>query len=195
MTEPAIQEERRVSLQRRDGDGLMLNQRKLLSELALEPDLRRACTQAGVKLATAKAWLQRDEAFGHAFDQLLGPSLDLAKALMESAATRASGVYEEALTATKIGTVEAKCPDCDRVFETEAQIPDWHVRLRAADIVMKVGNILIDRKQIEQTNVVMTVEERFALELYRRGASVPPNIISRLDKKGLLNAVNPDPGE
>ncbi|OFW65589.1 MAG: hypothetical protein A2Y74_07015 [Actinobacteria bacterium RBG_13_63_9] len=157
----------------------MLNQRRLLSALAADPDFRTACRAAEVKVNTAKKWLVEDEAFQSQYDRLLGPTLKLAKELMESSALKASAVYDEALTATKYGTVEVECPKCHHTFEETSALPDWGTRLRAGEIIHKVAALLIDRRQIQTTRITLTVEEMLAIAAMQAGNQVSPLILSR----------------
>ena len=167
---------------------MTITQRQLLQEVTLKPDLDEACEKVGIKLATVKKWLQRDEAFGDAYDEIFKDSLAIAKGLMEGAAARATGVYEEALTATKIGEVDVQCTHCGEDFQTVASMPDWTARLKAAEIILKTSNILVDRRQIEQTTVHLTMEERLAIAAWKSGRPIPPNVQSKLEQRGLLTS-------
>ena len=147
----------------RDADGLMLNQRRLLQELAQVADWRKACENAEINPGTARRWLTSDAEFMQAYNALLGPSLDIARDLMESTALKAAGMYDEALEAVKILDQEVVCPECHHEFTTEIASPDWNARLRAGDTVLRVGHILKDVKQIEGSITHLSMEESLAL--------------------------------
>lgn len=169
-----------LQLMRRDEDGLMLNQRRLLQALATDPDFRTACREADVKVATAKRWLAKDEAFQRQYDEVLGPTLKLAKEVMESAAFKASVVFEEAVTATKGGLdQEVTCPECEHTFEVRTVVPDWNTRIRAGELIHKVVGLLIDRRQIQTTRVTLTVEELLAVASVQAGNPISPLILQR----------------
>lgn len=171
---------------RRDLDGLSLPQRRLLQELALTPDPQLACDKAEVRFAIFKGWLQRDKEFGDAYDELLGRTLEIAKELVESSAIRASGVYEEALTALKFSTTDVTCPGCNEKFQIESSRPDWGTRMKAANAISKIAGLIVDRHQIEKTTIHVTVEEQLHILALKAHQRIPPSVYARLAERGLL---------
>lgn len=152
----------------------------------MTPDPQMACDAVEVKFSTFRSWLQRDKPFGDAFDALLGHTLEIAKELVDSSAIRASGVYEEALTALKFSTIDATCPSCHEHFKIESSRPDWATRMKAANAITKIAGLVIDRHQIEQLVVVATVEEQLHLIALKAGQKIPPSVHAGLAERGLL---------
>jgi hypothetical protein len=181
------------SLERRDPSGLTLPQRRLLQELALTPAIEVACEQAEVRFSTLKNWLQRDQEFQVAYDDLLKGAVEIAKELIESSAVRASAVYEDALTAMSTATVNAQCPGCGAHFEVEASRPDWNTRLRAANAVSKIAGLVIDQHRIEKISFTPNLEEMLAIARARRGQSIPPAMKTKLLEKGVRLEDDSDP--
>ncbi len=185
-------------LQRRDKDGLTLQMRNTLQALALESDWRIACASVDVLPATLQSWLQNDEAFGNRYDQLLGPSLEIAKDMMEQRALKAAGMYDEALDAVRTIARDVSCPKCGHTFMAFQTTPDWSARLKAGDTIMKTAGILIDRRKIEQTNVNLSFEQsmalaqvQYAVTLAKRTGGVPqitvsPSMLEQLKRKGAI---------
>lgn len=178
-----------TAIRRRDLDGLSLPQRRLLQEFALTPDPKVACDQAEVKFSTFRSWLQKDKDFGDAYDELLGRAIELAKDLVEASSVRASGVFEEALTAVKISALHVNCPSCNERFEVEASRPDWTTRLKAANAIAKISGLIVDQYHIEKIVFQPTLEEMVAIAKARRGDLIPPIMRTHL----LASGVNLDP--
>lgn len=180
-------------LQRRDKDGLTLQQRNTLQALAQEEDWRKACASVGVLPATLQKWLQTDEKFGARYDQLLGPALDIAQSIIETSALKAAGMYEEAMDAVRTVTRDVTCPECSHRFTAFQTVPDWSNRLRAGDTILKVSNILIERKRIDQTITTLNFEETMALAqiryAQRKGQDnvVSPGMMDVLRRKGVVD--------
>ena len=185
-------------LQRRDKDGVTLQQRNVLQALAQEQDWRAACTSVEVLPKTLQGWLQNDEAFGARYDNLLGPSLEIAKDMMEQRALKAAGMYDEALDAVRTIARDVACPKCDHKFTAFQTAPDWSARLKAGDTIMKTAGILIDRRKIEQTNVNLSFEQsmalaqiQYALPTAKRTGRPPditvsPSMVEQLKRKGAI---------
>ncbi len=188
-------------LQVKDNEGLTLQQRNLLQELALHPgDWKKACANAEVPPKLCQAWLSTNESFLANYNSLVGSSLDIVQDRMEDLAHRAGDMYEEAMEAVRYWSKDVTCPKCKNEFSVPSGGPDWNARLRSGDTIMKVSRILIDRKQIQQTNVNLSVEQSMALYSYRwsmangESIKVKPSVIDELRRKGVIND-NPTSGE
>lgn len=188
-------------LQAKDDEGLTLQQRNLLQELALHPgDWRLACTNAEVAPKLCQSWLSTNESFLSAYNNLVGSSLDIVQDRMEDLAHRAGDMYEEAMEAVRYWSKDVSCPKCKHEFSVSIGGPDWNARLRSGDTIMKVSRVLIDRKQIEQTSVKLEVEDFMALKSYEWSVAkklpirVKPSVLDKLRREGLIND-NPTSGE
>jgi hypothetical protein len=178
------------ALQTRDKDGLTLAQRRLLGELALTTNWRQACTNAGVPPNTLRSLLSTNKAFQAAYNNLLGPAVEVARDMLESSVIKVAGMYDEAVEAVKMVELEIVCPECKHEFPVANPHPDWATRLRAGDTVLRVAKLLKDVKEISGTITHLTLEESLALARWKHDGQISPSMIERLRQKGLLNETN-----
>lgn len=181
-------------LQVKDDEGLTLQQRNLLQELALHPgDWRRACANAEVAPKRCQSWLANNAAFLSEYNSLVGSSLDIVQDRMEDLAHRAGDMYEEAIEAVRYWSKDVSCPKCKHEFSVPIGGPDWNARLRSGDTIMKVSRILLDRKEIQQTNINLSVEQSMALMSYQwsiangKQPTVKPSVLDELRRMGEIN--------
>src|SRR3990167_3353883 len=97
-------------LRHRASDGLLVEQRRFFQSLADCGDPRRACEESQITWTRLKTWLARDRAFGEAWDRALGPSVDTVRELLETSATKAAAVLDEALDSDATVEHDAVCP-------------------------------------------------------------------------------------
>ena len=181
-------------LQAKDDEGLTLEQRNLLQELGMHPgDWKQACVNSQIPQKRCQRWLANNEAFLSAYNNLVGSSLDIVQDRMEDLAHRAGDMYEEAMEAVRYWSKDVTCPKCTHEFSVPVGGPDWNARLRSGDTIMKVSRVLIDRKQIEQTNVNLSVEQSMALMSYRyskesgKPVTVKPSVLDELRRMGEIH--------
>lgn len=181
-------------LQVKDDEGLTLQQRALLEELGMHPgDWRQACKNAEVLPSLLQGWLARNPAFLAAYNGLIEAPLDIVKEQMEDTAHKAAAMYDEAVGAVKMVELDVACPKCQHEFSVVNPLPDWNTRLRSGDMAMQISGLKIDRKQIEQMNVNLTVEQSMALMSWRyskqngKPVTVKPSVLDELRRKGVLN--------
>ena len=175
-------------LRHRDSDGLLVEQRRFFQSLADCGDPRRACEESQITWTRLKTWLARDRAFGEAWDRALGPSVDTVRELLETSATKAAAVLDEALDSDATIEHDAVCPACAFLFTVRVQIPNWQVRLRAGEMILKGARVLREVKDInvEGTVTHMTLEQRLALAAWKAGQHVTPQALTELRNLGLL---------
>jgi len=171
-------------LQVKDELGLTLEQRKLLSELALS-DWRSACETLNINPRTARSWLLGPE-FRAAYDGLVSTGVETARKVMENKAFRATEMYDEALDAMRTIEQEVICPHCDTPFTAEISVPDWNPRLRAGEVILKVARIYKDVREQETIITHLGLEERLALAKYKyalehgQDPNIPPALMERI---------------
>ncbi len=177
-------------LQFRDDDGLTLQQRRLLQELAMVPNWREACANAEVSPPVCQKWLKDFPEFREAYNNLIGPALELVQDKVETMAHEATDIYEDAMQAVRYFPKDVSCPKCNHEFSTPVGGPDWNARLRAGDRILQISRILIDRKQIQQTTVALTLEQAMALMQYKwalrngKPFQAKPSLIDELKRMG-----------
>lgn len=175
-------------LQHRGPDGLMLIQRQWLQELLVQGSWRKACTTLEIKERRVRGWLTDDESFSKAYDDLF--SLEEAKLTrreLELMSGRAAGMYDEALEAERGLRQEVICPKCHEKFTINYTRPDWRIRLRAGDTILRSAKILQDTREIKGTlvNINLTGDEAMALLAIRAGRPVPDSVRAHLRAKGI----------
>jgi len=175
-------------LQRRGPDGLMLIQRQFFQELLVQGSWRKACAALNIKERRVRGWLEADEAFGKAYDDLFGlEDAKLTRRELELMSGRAAGMYDEALEAERGLRQEVICPKCKEKFAINYTRPDWRIRLRAGDTILRASKILQDTKEIKGTmfNINLTGDEAIALLAIRAGRPVPEAARAQLRAKGI----------
>jgi hypothetical protein len=173
----------------RDGQGLMLEQRRFLQELVIQGSFRKACKALDFKEHRIRRWLREDSAFKDAYDDLFGPEdLEVSKKEMHLLAAKAAGLYEDALEAIRLLKVNVQCPHCKEKFDLDTSRPDWRIRMRAAETILKVAKLLQETKEIKGTmlNVQLTGDEILALTAYKAGMYVPEAVLARLRERGII---------
>ena len=187
-------------IQFKDDDGLTLQQRGLLQELVLHPgDWRTACDNAEVKPSLCQSWLAKNDDFRDAYNLLIGPTIDIVTEQMKGLAHKAADMFDESVEAVRMVKLDVSCPECKHEFSVGDPRPDWSVRQRAGDMIMRTSGVYVDRKQIQQTNITLNVEQSMALMSYRWSTenglpiTISPSLISELRKLGEIN--DPAPTE
>ena len=174
-------------IRRRDGDGLMLDQRRFISALVESGDVREVCRQESISWNRFKGWVQKDLHFQEALDRAIGPSVETVRAMMEHSAIKAAGVYDDALEAVHYITESVKCPcGCEHTFDVQILWKDWGTRLKAGEVVLKAAKVLKDVREVHGTVTHLSLEENIALQRMRRGLSIPPHIEAKFRERNLL---------
>ncbi len=175
-------------LRRRDADGLMLHQKRILQAIGGGVEPHAACRQEDVTWGTFRDWIEKDEAFRQAFDGLVGSSVGTAKEMIESMAVKATTVLVDALEAEKKISIEVTCPcGCEHGFTAYADVADMSIRMKAMETVLKSTKIL---KDVRETDVNVThrldVEGVIALARWRNKLPVPPHLVEQFRQQGLI---------
>ena len=173
----------------RDGQGLMLEQRRFLQELVIQGSFRKACKALDFKEHRIRRWLREDPAFKDAYDNLFGPEdLEVSKKEMHLLAARAAGIYEEAMEAVRLIKISVTCPRCNEKFDYDTSRPDWRIRMRATQDILKVAKLLQETREIKGTmvNVSLTGDEILALTAFKAGLYVPEAVLARLRERGII---------
>ena len=190
-------------VRKRDGDGLMIDQRRLLQAIPHYGDPKEACEAEGISWTRFSSWLSKDEAFQQAFNDCFGSPVETVKALFESSALKAWTVYDDALDATHTVKQHVTCPNeqdvtcpcgcaetftvlCNHTFPVEFETSNEAIRLRAGETVLKTAKVLVERKEVTQTNIRLSLEEMVALTRLKSGRSIPPHLETKFRQMGLI---------
>jgi len=189
---------RRNVLVRRGDDGLMLDQRRFLAELAVEPDWKLVCERLKIPTKTFKGWCGKDEAFRAALDELHRGGIEAGKQVLDSLLLRAAEVHGEALDASQTKHVNTTCPECGTKFDVTAEYPNFQVALRAAENILKRAGELVDLHKHEGSigHVLLSIEQQIALLAYRRDPTrISASMAQELRALGVLPEGRQDPKE
>lgn len=172
----------------RDANGLMLDQKLVLQEMEQHSDWKKACDAVGVTHDRFRKWLRIDASFKTAFNLQFEKQADMVRQQIELSAQKAGEIYDSALSATRDLDIELECPNCKHKMKVTAEVPDWSTRLKAGEVVLKVGKILKDVKEVSGK---ITVEQldlplRLALAAYNQGRVIPPGYFNQLVTEGFI---------
>lgn len=174
-------------IRKRDADGLMLDQRRVLQALASGMEPRSACIREEVSWGRFRGWLDKDQHFREAFDNLCSSSVGTAREMLESLAVKAVGAVSDAMESEQWVKVEYVCSDCGHEGETRVNMASHNTRLKGADMVLKADRLL---KDVRETDVNIThqlsAEDRLFLIRAKRGFAVPEHKMEQFRSQGLL---------
>lgn len=182
---------RQSSIRLKDGAGLTLNQKRLLSCLVFHGDLGRAAEDAGVAPSTARYWLGCNRAFKAAVNELFTkPLVAQTGAKLASILPNVGNVLDEGIHANQPVHHSVTCPECAHQFTVVVQAPEWPTRLRATEVLLRVHGLgQTSRLEVEgeiKHKLSLSLEDRLALAKYRRGQALPPGLEESLRDRGLL---------
>jgi len=184
-----------VNLRRKDKYGLRLNQKRALIALCQGGSWEQAAKEACVEVQTLKDWAILDPAFKTEYDNLLAGLLTDVKHRMSTMLPKVGDVMAEALDAGQALKVGVVCPDCGAHYDAIIDSPNWAVRLRVAENLLKQHGQLASKIEVEgdikHTHVIeLSTDDRIALQLIRRGKreSVPPDVYESLLSRGVIDA-------
>ncbi len=176
---------------KRDADGLMLEQRKVLQAIAGGVEPHAACRQEDVTWSRFRRWIEKDPAFLEKYNSLFGSTPEVAKSMLDMMAVKAVNVVDESLSATRLQAVEATCEECNHVTTVYVDVADWQKQKWAAEYVGKASEVLKDVRKTD-VNVVHSIdsaqlERAIALQRAKRGmGGVAPHLLEEFRKQGLL---------
>src|SRR3990167_321392 len=173
---------------KRMANGLTIDQNLVLQELSASHNWKEACNKAGVEHSRFRSWIKRDQQFLRAFEELHGGAIEAVKAQLTSSAQRATETFDDALDATKDVTIETKCPACGSDIKIVAEVPDYGVRLKAGEVILKVNRILKDVKEVEGrvTIAALPLHLQLALAAYDAQQPIPPGAEKELRELGFI---------
>ena len=178
---------RGTTLVRRGPDGLMPIQRLYLKRYADTLDEKAAQTDLGLTSNRVARWLRTDEKYLEAYTKAVSTIHATVKAQLEDVSSDLPDAIRELMVAQKPKEVE--CPHCAHEFTVDVDNPV--VRARIIEMVMKATGHLTTKVRVEGEilHTALTLTQRMALSLHKRGAQVSSQALRELITLGVI----PDP--
>ena len=173
------------ALVRRGPDGLMPLQRLYLKRYAETLDEKQAQDDLGLTNHRVAHWLRKDAKYLEAYTNAVSAIHAIVKAQLEDVSSDLPDAIRELMTALK--PKEVKCPDCDHEFQVN--VANQVVQARIVEMLMKSTGHLTSKLKVEGEilHTSMTIDQRMALSLYRRGAQVSSQALRELISLGVID--------
>lgn len=175
-------------------DGLSLLERHILQELALGHSIRQTAANLHLSPRQVRYRFQANPKFKEAYDKLFtSEDIKVLKQELSITARDVADVYSEAKEAELEKDVPAECPECGHKFTLHITLPNWNIRLKAADTLIKMLGLLKDEKSVkfegQMTHVTLSYAEQAALLRLKSGMGegIPPHVMQRLRDVGALD--------
>ena len=174
-------------LVRRGPDGLMPIQRLYLKRYADTLDEKQAQNDLGLTSNRVARWLREDEKYLEAYTEAVSTIHATVKAQLEDVSSDLPDAIRELMVALKPKQVE--CPECQHEFTVSVDNPV--VRARIIEMMMKSTGHLTTQVKVEGEilHTALTITQRMALSLHKRGAQVSSQALRELIALGVI----PDP--
>ncbi|MCJ7770387.1 hypothetical protein MUP37_02295 [Candidatus Bathyarchaeota archaeon] len=175
---------------RRGPKGLLPQQEEFLHALVRLGSWKEALKATGFTQGRVWRWQKVDPVFNAAYDEAQGKLGDIARKAIEGASFDAVRTVTDAQGARKPLTISVTCPFCHKGFKETVRVDDWGIRLRASEMILKGGGVIVDKKRIEVDVLQLTFPERLALLMAQNdpNANVPPYMLTKFKELGLLPA-------
>lgn len=179
----------------RDSGGLTVQERKLLQEIALVGDYKKAAQNVGMTAAQVRRLLATDPAFKDEYDAMFPAELiKSTEAELQVAAQDIAEVFNEAKNAQIWKSTTAECPQCHAKFPVRIQVADHSIRMRAAETLAKITKLWKDQKTVTHEGTVslvsMSAEQYLAYMAVLQGRRIPDHVykgLQEFDRDGKLN--------
>ena len=169
---------------RRGPDGLMPIQRLYLRRYAETLDEKQAQADLGLTNHRVAYWLRKDPKYLEAFTAAVSTIHETVKAQLEDVSADLPDAIRELMVALK--PKEVTCPSCDHEFDVDVDNPV--VRARIIEMMMKATGHLTAKVKIEGEilHTSLSIDQRMALSLHKRGAQVSAQAIRELVALGVI---------
>lgn len=173
------------ALTRRGPDGLLNIQRLYLKRYAETLDEKQAQADLGLTNHRVAYWLRKDPKYLEAFTAAVSTIHESVKAQLEDVSADLPDAIRELMVALKPKEVE--CPDCEHKFYVDVDNPV--VRARIIEMMMKATGHLTTKVKVEGEilHTSLTIDQRMALSLHKRGAQVSSQAIRELVSLGFID--------
>lgn len=174
-----------------DKDGLTLQQRRLLQEIAVVGNWKEAGENLGMTARQVRTAFHQ-EAFKQKYDTLFtAEEIEITRRELAMTSGNIAEVLEAAKDAELMKKVRPTCPSCGTRFDFVVAVANWASRLKAVEILAKMTKLLNDDKNIKVegtiANVHMGPDEFLALKRLQMGLPVPEHVYRRLLDIGSVN--------
>lgn len=184
-----------VAVIERDDQGLTLQHRRVLQEIAIHGDFKKAAANTGLTPTKIRRMLQTDPQFREAYNQMFSvDDLKATESELQLAVQDVAEIFNEAKNAELFKSIRVTCPHCNESFDVDVKNTDWATKLRAAESLAKMTRLWKDQKSVEVkgnvTHLVMTPDLMVALMALRAGRHIPDhtyNELQNFDRDGSLN--------
>ena len=173
------------ALIRRGPDGLMPLQRLYLKRYAETLDEKQAQEDLGLTDHRVARWLRDDTKYLEAYTAAISGIHAAVKAQLEEVSADLPEAIRELMTALK--PKDVKCPHCDHEFYV--LVANQVVQARIVEMMMKATGHLTAKVKVEGEvlHTSLTITQRMALSLHRRGAQVSSQAIRELVALGVID--------
>ena len=183
-----------------DKDGLTLQHRRVLQEIAVVGDWKVAAENLGLNVRQVRVMFH-NPAFKQQYDATFTQEeIDITRRELAMTSGNIAEVLEAAKDAELFKKVRPTCPGCGLRFDFTVAVANWASRLKAVELLAKISHILTDNKSIKVegtiANVHMGADEFLALKRLQMGLPVPEHVYRKLLDIGSVNnmAIPPNPG-
>lgn len=173
------------ALVRRGPDGLMPIQRLYLKRYAETLDEKKAQDDLQLTNGRVARWLRADEKYLEAYTVAVSTIHATVKAQLEDVSSDLPDAIRELMRALK--PKDVKCPKCEHEFQILIDNPV--VRARIIEMMMKATGHLTSNVKVEGEvlHTTLTITQRMALALYKKGAQVSSQAVRELVSLGVID--------
>ena len=194
MTKEVKKVDGRKSVIKRDDNGLMPDQVKVLEALSngVPPQKLGDIEEGiGIEWKRVRRWLRDDEPFTLAWDTLFGTTLANIQRQSVVSSEKAMDTLDELTEAMKPVTKSFNCQGCGMRNTVQIIIPDAQVRKSAAETILKTSGAM---KELIKSEVDVKVDvtsrpdvwQTLDLMRFHRGKPLAPGVLEDLIEAGFL---------
>lgn len=173
------------ALVRRGPDGLMPIQRLYLKRYAETLDEKQAQEDLGLTNHRVAYWLRKDAKYLAAFTDAVSTIHESVKAQLEDVSAELPESIRTLMHALK--PKDVTCPHCDHEFQVD--VANQVVQARIVEMMMKATGHLTSKLKVEGEvlHTTLTIDQRMALSLHKKGAQVSSQAIRELVSLGVID--------
>lgn len=169
-----------------DAGGLTLEERRLLSEIAVQGSWREAAKSLGIDPRRIQRMFN-NAAFKKEYDAMFPHDTQVVERELNFVSKDAAVILEEVRDAELNKTVHAQCPQCGKKFDVFVRVIDYVTKMRALEIMLKTMGLMKDTKSVKvegsvtHVNITLSTAQMLALQALKRGLPVNPQTYRELE--------------